>query len=446
MDNSTFGNYLSVAVVGAVIATPSLPYLHRLFGGAYIIMIGFLFLGVSFTILCINSTNAIFALGMIILGFASIIVYSATIAQGSLVEKRVSQQWMGTFSGISGIGGLAGGLIGGWVLEYTSFAVWEEALICSIVACVLCLICYPFLYHKEEEDQIVHKHDSTSDKTNIWVDFFCCNTNFFSTIEEAIHEEEIRPLVSIDSASATASDFQKHDAPTKSNVSYKRDWLGMWLICVIASLASIIEASVGDWSGIYLIDHWDCGYFIGIMGYIAQKVAMLIAGYTCDYVVDHYSKYLLFQLSIAISAVGLTISFLAYFMPENDLSLWIAIFGFFVSGFGIGWNIPMWYSISGGGIRGFSVIQTSSIVMTISNSCYFVGPALFGNFAVFCGDTAYAFGSEIVLAILMALCAFALPRHYFDSLKEDKTTCSESSSAEENKESTLYNKDENAVH
>jgi hypothetical protein len=104
----------------------------------------------------------------------------------------------------------------------------------------------------------------------------------------------------------------------------------------------------------------------------------------------------------------------AFFLPVDSTSFYVAIAGFGVTGFGMGWNIPLWFSLSGHGLRGFSVIETSAIVMTASNKFYFLGPMLLGKIATACGNTAYVFGVEIVLTVWMAVCAYYLPRHYFE--------------------------------
>jgi MFS family permease len=417
MDNGTFGNYLSVAVIGALLAMPTLPFIQDLLGSAILTVLGFVLLGIGFTVLCIDSSNLLFIVGMILNGFSTIIVFSATIAQGSLLEKRQARQWMGTLSGISGIGGLIGGFVGGWMLEYTSYKVWMEMLACSVFACVISFVCYPFLYSKDVEDSIIEVHNSMSENGSLLVDVLCCNKELFAP-EPVMHETEVIP-------------FMRTGNSSSSIKGYQRDWLGLGMICSIASLSFIVEASIGDWSGIYLIQHWDCGYLVGIMGYVAQKVATIIAGYTCDYVVHKYSKYVVFQVSNVIAGIGLMISFLAYFLPVTNVSLSIAIMGFFVCGFGMGWNVPLWYSFSSGGVRGFSVSESSSIVMAFSNSCYFVGPTIFGNFASACGDTAYAFGAEVILTILMAICAWGLPQHYFRDLHDKEENTQDTDSGEE---------------
>jgi MFS family permease len=189
MDDDTFGAYLSVAVIGVWIAMPILPYLQDLFGSAILNTAGFFLFGASITILCIDGSIGLFVTGFVLHGFATILLYAALIAQGALVEKCTGQPWMGTFSAISGVGGLLGGLIGGYFLEYSPYPVWAEALTCCLLITTVCCISYPFLYHQQEEDLIVVQHDLLkSERTNVFLEMCChCGDEY----DESVREDEL---------------------------------------------------------------------------------------------------------------------------------------------------------------------------------------------------------------------------------------------------------------
>jgi hypothetical protein len=101
-------------------------------------------------------------------------------------------------------------------------------------------------------------------------------------------------------------------------------------------------------------------------------------------------------------------------MPRTTFSLTFAILGFTVAGYGLGWTLPLWASVCGAGIRGFTISETSAIVVTVSYAVSFVSPLLFGDFSTLTGDIAYSFLAEAVVSVAMSLAADSMPRFYFE--------------------------------
>lgn len=464
ISDSTLGDYLSLATIGAVACMITAPRVLDTIGSNFSITIGYIIIGIGMILLAVNSTDILFIFGMITYGYGTILVYSSMVAQGAVLEKSASQLWMGLFTASSCIGGVSGGLIGGIWLQYTSLAIWEEMLIVSVVLCTSMILgSLPWLYTKEEESAVWRKnHDSdrmiTTDhfsdegilappqdalSSNPCVALGCtkmCNLlcclaennqdGRREAIDDRLQRQERVPILKVSMQSAleekggglnqVESAYGTHQQTTHSThamENYPPDWLGLVALCCITSLSYFVEGSIGDWGSIYIQHHWtETGYVIGILPYLLEKICMFIASIYCDYICTHLlSRYLVFQASIVLTMVGFTMSIVGYILPATTTALVFTICGFGVAGFGLGLTVPIWYSISGRGIRGFRVSQSVSWTMTAAMCGYLVEPLMVGNVSTASGSLSYSFLMEVGLLGLTMIMGFLLPRHYFES-------------------------------
>lgn len=436
ISNSTLGDYLSIAVIGAILAMPLAPYMHDYLGSRITDMLGFFIVGAALIVLS-NSTipDAGFGFGMVMYGFAIILIFSSTFAQAAVLEKATHQLWMGVFSASAGLGGMVGAIAGGYGMEYTELEVWEvvSLLICAMY--ITLLVLYPYLYTYEEERKLMAKDVARREKAGgglfekllcSWAEswqFVCFGAANLVDVDGAVaeSEQETEPILTREQLSSSASSTQQLERQESEHSADEndRDWSSMAILCLIAGLSFFVEGSIGDWGGVYLERRWDCGALIGVMGYIVEKAAIVLGGLFSDYLSTHViSRYWLLQLSIVMTSLGFFVAGIANEFPATNGSLALAIFGFGVAGGGLGLLVPTWYSISGRGIRGFSVSETGAIVMTFANTCWLIEPLGMGNLADATGSLAYAFHFEAALTLLIIAPAALLPRHYYKRPKK----------------------------
>lgn len=429
---SILGDYLSIAVIGALLAMPVAPYLVDYLGSRNTDMIGFFVVGCALIILSITAvSDAGFGFGMVMYGFAIILIFSSTFAQAAVLEKSTHQLWMGVFSAAAGFGGMVGAICGGYGLEYTTMEVWEVVALLILAMFVTLAVLYPYLYSYEEECKVMKKDVDRRAKAGggLFEKLLCSwaeSWEFGCTGEadllgpdgfRAETEAETEPILSSSlNNDAIQSDTQLEPTlqRSESEPEHDRDWSSMVILCVIAGLSFFVEGSIGDWGGIYTQDRWDCGSLIGVMGYIVEKFAIVLGGAFSDYLSTHIiSRFWLLQISIVLTSLGFFLAGIAKEMPINNTSLAMVIIGFGVAGGGLGLLIPTWYSISGKGIKGFSVSETGAIVMTIANTCWLIEPLGMGNLADATGSLAYAFHFEALLVLFILIPVWLLPRHYY---------------------------------
>jgi MFS family permease len=406
ISNGTLSDFVAIAVIGALLALPLVPLCLEKLGSRMSSFLSLALLGVSFIILGINSNDYVFAFGYIVYGFATIFVYAATVEQGALLEKSVSQLWMGWFSAYSGLGGVIGGLFGGYLLEYTTLSVWEEMLIATIGLIIIFSICYPWLYNQEEEILILKQETRIMNNTQI------------HTSSTAITYSETQPLVTEGNLNYSTKDQMSNSIGSsfknEKKIIVERDYWNLINLIFIASLSFFIECSIGDWGGIFLKDHWSCGTLLGIMGFVAEKSMIILAGLTCDHISTFYlNRQILLFVSFALILIGLIFVVVAYTIEVTNGSLAMAIVGFGIIGAGLGWMIPIWYSIAGQGINGFSVGETLAWTMTIANIGCLIEPVILGNISDGFGSLAYSYGFDILLTVLIIPCAYFIPPRYF---------------------------------
>ena len=343
---------------------------------------------------------------LVIYGFGTIIVYASIVAQAALVEKAQKQLWMGAFQATQNIAGVCGGLLGGVLFEYTNLRVWEEMLGCVLVMVSLQVVIFPYLYSFEEEQEILQ--ESSKRKFRLLSALTC---GILSDDHDHDHVRETTPLLKNSSA---PSELEANDPHPIQPSTADQDWLGLVVLCSIAGLSFFIEGTIGEWGGIFLTRHWDCGTFVAVLGYVVEKSFMLVSSIFCDYICTYLlPRRLVYFLSAAISMIGLTIPVVMYFLPPTTFTLVLSIFGFGLVGLGMGLTLPIWYSMAGAGIDGFNVAQTVSFTSTMAMTGCLLEPLLIGNFSIITGALAYSYLLEIGLLIVMGLLGWVLPRRYF---------------------------------
>jgi MFS family permease len=439
---SILGDYLSIASIGALLGMPLAPYLVDSLGSRNTDVIGFFSVGMALILLSITVvSDVVFGLAMVMYGFSIILIFSATFSQAAVLEKCTHQLWMGIFSASAGAGGMFGALCGGYGLEYTTMEVWEVMSLLLTSMFVVLLVLYPYLYSYEEERRAMRLDVERRQQAGgglfekllcAWAEsweYGCTGEADFLNPDgiRANNDAETEPILFSSPIATSLDNFPNPSLPTQEEITVtrtaseqdhltaERDWVSMCFLCLIAGLSFFVEGSIGDWGGIYTEDRWKCGTFIGVLGYIVEKAATVAGGMASDYLSTHViSRYWLLQISIVITTVGFFLAAIAKEFPINSFSLTMVITGFGIAGAGLGLLIPTWYSISGRGIRGFSVSETGAIVMTFANVCWLIEPLGMGNLAQATGSLAYAYHFEAALVIFTIIPAWFLPRQYYE--------------------------------
>jgi hypothetical protein len=304
---------------------------------------------------------------------------------------------MGYFLSAAAIGGVGGGFIGGVIFATSNLTVVEEMAIFSSFMIILLLICYPYLYTLEEEQTVTKTYDENQ-LTN-------------QPQQQLEHQQEQNTIEDEENISE-----EKEQSPKASEVVIEsRDWLGICMLSFIAGISFFVEGSVGDWGGIYLEDHWHASPLLSITGYIAERLTMLFACLICDTLCTYYIHRLyLLLIGCLLTIIGFIMTVIAYDLPVGPGSLTMVILGFCLVGIGCGWIYPIWYSLAGRGIRGFTVAETCTYVTTFAMLLYFVDPLILGNISDAFGSLQYSFGFNVILTFLAIPCALCIPAEYFE--------------------------------
>lgn len=440
ISDGTLGDYFSIATVGAVICMTSAPFILDYIGSNYGITLGYIITGLGMILMCINSSDAFFIFSIIIYGYGAILVYSAMVAQGAVLEKSDSKLWMGLFVAASGVGGIFGGLVGGLSLEYTWLDVWAEMLIvCGILCALVVFGSLPWLYTRREEKAVWHRDsENDSEELSCFATFYrimkldeCFNwgesaSDSTVTIASRLRRQEAEPILS---SADSESGFGRIAAlPSScSSASYgtqfqqeapkiEPDYFGLLVLCGITFITYFVEDSVGDWGSIYIIHHWtDSSYLLGITPYLLEKACLTVASLSCDYLCTyHFSRYEVFQVSLLLTMIGFAMAVIGYFLPVTTAALAFTITGFGVAGIGMGLTFPIAFSMSGRGIRGFTATQSVSWTMTAALCGSLLEPLILGNISSVSGSLAYSFVVVVGSLVLMMVLAMFLPSHYFD--------------------------------
>jgi MFS family permease len=133
ISNGRLGDYISIAVIGAILAMWLVPIIHNLIGSAVTTFLSIIFLAIAFCVIGIIGSDYIFGIGFVLYGFAINIMYASNNKQSGLLEKSTSRLSTGIFVASQSAGGILGGIIGGCIFDYTSLSVFYEMIIVSIV-------------------------------------------------------------------------------------------------------------------------------------------------------------------------------------------------------------------------------------------------------------------------------------------------------------------------
>ena len=163
------------------------------------------------------------------------------------------------------------------------------------------------------------------------------------------------------------------------------------LLGILGFCAAIAEGSVGDWSGIYMKDHFRAGEAVAPLAYAAFAAMMLGARLTGDRLKDRFGARRVIVLGALLSAGGISISVLTSSIP-------LAIVGFALSGAGVAVNFPFIFSAAGK--HGGTALAG---VATFGYSGTLIGPPMIGLIAEVHGlQMGIAFIGLLSLAVAIA--------------------------------------------
>lgn len=397
VSDGVFGDYLSVAIIGAVLCVLTSPSVVDAFGSKISIGLGFVITGISMTLLSISSSDILLTLAIVIFGYGSVLLYSSLVKQGAALEQSSSHLSMGIFNAIASCGNIFGGIVGGYYLEYTSLSSWKTMLIVSAVVCVvLILSALAWLYTQEEEISL--------------------------RLDTQLQERVPILTTKLEDSEAGISRNYRHVGDSSyrlksTNKPQEADWSGLIILCVIAFLGYFVEGSIGDWGSIYLQHRWtDCGYLVGITPYLLSNVGLFAGSFLSDYLANNrfYTRYTIFQTGLSATMLGFIIVVTGYFLPLTNSALVFTILGFGLAGLGLGLLTPVWYSIAGRGIREFTVTQTVSYAITSAMCGALIEPLVLGNVSTATGSLAFSFLLEVALLLVVLVLGTQLSPTYFD--------------------------------
>jgi MFS family permease len=164
------------------------------------------------------------------------------------------------------------------------------------------------------------------------------------------------------------------------------------LLGLLGFFGSMSEASIADWTGLYLKDHFGASEGLAPLALVAFSFMMLIARLHGDSVKSRISARRLVSGGAVLSAAGLIFAVLA-------ANAYLAVAGFAVAGLGLALLFPFVYSAAG--TQGPMALAS---VATMAYSGGLIGPPVLGAIAQGAGlQAAVAFIA--LLSVLIALAA-----------------------------------------
>ena len=140
-------------------------------------------------------------------------------------------------------------------------------------------------------------------------------------------------------ATSTSSD-PSPDAvvPTLRKAPLPRRGIALFGLVVLA--AFVVDSAVSTWSTVYLHDVLLTSATIAPLGYAAYQAAILLTRLGADRVVRRYGRVVLALVTVILAILGLA---LVAIVP----SVWAAVVGFALAGFGVGALVPLAFSAAG---------------------------------------------------------------------------------------------------
>jgi MFS family permease len=164
------------------------------------------------------------------------------------------------------------------------------------------------------------------------------------------------------------------------------------LLGLLGFFGTMIEASIADWTGLYLKEHFGARGAVVPMALMAFTLAMLVARLGGDKVKARFGARRLVSGGAMVSAAGLSYAVLA---PNAGLS----VAGFALAGIGLALLFPFVYSAAGA-----QGPQAMASVATIAYTGGLAGPPVLGAIAQAAGMQA-AFAFIALLSVLIAFLA-----------------------------------------
>ncbi|WP_340615527.1 MFS transporter [Xenorhabdus entomophaga] len=324
IDTGELGFLLLFLGLGSIVSMPITGFLTTLFGCRKVIIYSGFF-SIIFLPLLVLSSNSI-QLGLMLFMFGASIgtVDVAMNIQAVAVEKETNKNLMSGFHGFFSLGGIFGAA-GVSMLLYFDFLAIESCLFVSSILTILFLLSFSGL--------ISHK-----------------DNNEYRDRKKIVFPQGIVIVAS--------------------------------LLCF---LMGIIEGSVIDWSGVFLVNERNVDISFSGFGYAAFAAAMTMGRFMGDLIISKIGRGIVFFFG----TLSICIGFLIVVSVET---LNLSMVGFFFIGLGSSNIVPILCSISGTQ----NIMLPSHAVASIVTFGYFgimIGPALIGFIA-------YNFDLEIAFYIL----------------------------------------------
>ncbi|MFT5962566.1 MAG: fucose permease [Burkholderiaceae bacterium] len=166
---------------------------------------------------------------------------------------------------------------------------------------------------------------------------------------------------------------------------------------MIAFCGAMVEGSIGDWSGIYLIDHLGAAPGIAPLGYAVFAGMMLLARLIGDRLKDRHSARPVLVVGASIATAGVLVVITASHTG-------IAFAGFALIGAGVAAVFPFIFSAAGK--EGPTALAA---VATMGYSGGLIGPPVIGFLAHGLGlEIAFGFIGVLTLVVALAACKASL--------------------------------------
>ena len=163
------------------------------------------------------------------------------------------------------------------------------------------------------------------------------------------------------------------DSPSKKPAAWCLPKKHVWFLAILAGISFLVEGAILDWGSLLLMERNVATTESGGLGYMCFSVAMVLGRLWGDKLVAMFGDFWLFTLGAVAAGLGLAVF-------ASAESLFIAMFGVFVSGLGSANIVPILFSTA----ASQKVMPSELAVASVSSIAYagvLLGPALIGLLA-----------------------------------------------------------------
>lgn len=172
---------------------------------------------------------------------------------------------------------------------------------------------------------------------------------------------------------------------------------------IIAFCAAIGEGAMNDWTTVYLKDVLKTSEGFATFGFAAFSLMMTVGRFSGDYLIQRFGRVIMIQGGALVTSLGLI---LVVLIP----SAYVSLIGFALAGAGLALMIPIVFSVAGT----MPDIPAGTGIASAASLGYLgflAGPPIIGFLAELSSLRLSFLFVAILMAVLLAIVPYAIPKH-----------------------------------